>query len=227
MVRRTLLLLSVPLLLEAQATRDSVVSTTVTRTVRVAPDRATLFVGIDGTAETAREAVARAEAKVAQVRDALTRAGAGVELGPAVTVSVGPSPNMRGFPSPSVASSYSARVAMRLTVTRLTALATSVAAALDAGAAQGSYPAFESSQADSVRRAVAAEALPIARRELEAVAAGLGGQLGALLEVSTSTMDRSPGVGTMIAFDGSFGGPTIPPDVAFTVNITVRYRLVR
>jgi uncharacterized protein len=227
MVRHALLLCVIPLTLSAQIARDSVISTSVTRTARLAPDRASLFLSVEGTAETAREAVARADAKVTTVRDALSRVPAGSEVGPAVSFSVGPTQTMRGFPSPPVAPSYSARAAVRLHVARLSTLAITVAAALDAGAAQVTMPVFESSQADSVRRAIIAEAISSARRDAEAIAVGLGGRLGALVDVTTSGSDRGPPVPNVFGFDGGYSGPSIAPDVVITVTLTVRYRLVR
>jgi uncharacterized protein len=227
MLRTAVLLCVIPLTLQAQTARDSVISVTVSRTARIVPDRATLFLSVDGTAETAKDAVARAETKLASVRDALARVPAGSEIGQALSFSVGPAQTMRSFPSPPVAPSYSARTALRLHVTRLSTLATTVAAALDAGAAQVTLPVFESSQADSVRRAVVAEAMPSARREAEAIATSLGGRIGALVEITTSGVDRFQSPQNIFAYDNGYSGPSMAPEVTVAVTLTARYRLVR
>jgi uncharacterized protein len=192
------------------------------------PDRATFFVSVDGTAEVAKDAVARAETKVAAVRDALSRTNSGAEIGPAVSYSVGPSQSMRYFPQAAVGPSFTARVAIRVQVTRLATLATTIATALDAGAAQSTPPVFESSQADSVRRAAIADAMPAARREAEAVAASLGGRLGALVDVSTSGADRVlQGKQSVFAFDMGYAGMGVAPDVVVNLTTTARFRIVR
>lgn len=180
MIARYLALLLVPASLQGQVTRDSVITVNTMRSVRVSADRASLFVSVEGTAETAREAVSRAEAKLAAVTAALRSVRDGVEIGAPVTFSVGSTMSVRGYPGPAAAPSLTARSAIRVQVSRLSQLAPAVAAAIDAGAAGASTITFESTAADSVRRVFVVEALADARREAEAIAAGLGGRVGAL-----------------------------------------------
>jgi len=61
---RLLVLVLLPLPLQAQAVRDSIVTVTASRISRIAPDRASLYVVVEGTAETAVDAVARVETKL-------------------------------------------------------------------------------------------------------------------------------------------------------------------
>lgn len=223
---RWLLLALFPLALPAQAARDSVVSVSTTRTARIAPNRASLFVSVEASAETANEALSRVEAKLKGVTDALAALGAGVESERPLTFSVGPTPSMNGFPNPSLPASSTARSVIRVTVTRMDRLAAVMGAAIDAGATNTSTLTFESTVSDSVRRDRAAEALAGARLEAEAIARALGGRLGSLVEATTSggPSFQQP---VMLNFDARFGQPNQAPEIVVTVNATVRYRLVR
>lgn len=228
MIRYALLLMSVPLSLVAQAPRDSVLSATVSRTVRLTPDRSTFFLSVEGTAETAKDAVTRAEARITTVREALQRVGPGVEVGPPVAMTVGAAQGMRGFlPAGSSPPSFVARIALRVNVTRLAVHATALAAALDAGAAQSASPTFDATSADSVRLSVAAAALSAARREVEATAAGLGGRVGHLVDASTNGSFPSVSSPDYFNFDVGFAQQWRLPEVAVTVTATVRYRLIK
>ena len=215
-----------PLALPAQAARDSVVSVSTTRSARIAPNRASLFVSVEASAETAIEAISRVEAKLKGVTDALKAIGAGVESERPLTFSVGPTPSMNGFPSAALPTSSTARSVIRVSVARMDQLAAVMGAALDAGAANTSSLTFESTVSDSVRRDRASEALAAARLEAEAVARALGGRLGSLVEATTSggPSFQQPSV---LSFDGRFGQPSQAPEIVVTVNVTVRFRLVR
>src|SRR5262245_34322015 len=99
MKRRFLLLAAAfPWPLLAQAPRDSVVSVSASRITRIAPDRASLYVIVEGTAETAADAITRAETKLKAVTDALKAFGPRVRLDPPVSFGVGPTPNLSGYP---------------------------------------------------------------------------------------------------------------------------------
>lgn len=226
MTRRWLLPLLFPTLLGAQATRDSVVTASATRTARVPADRASLLVSVEGTAETAREAVARVEAKASSVGDALRRVQGSNDVGRPMPFSVAPTPTMRSFPSAPTGPSFTAKIALRLVITDLSQMPTLLAAALDAGASTTSTAAFEASGADSVRRKLATDALTAARADVQAIAASLGGQLGALVDAGTSTLFGNTVPSMFIAVE-SFSQQMAAPEVTFTVTANVRYRLVK
>lgn len=226
MTRRWLLPLLFPALLAAQTTRDSVVTASATRTARLPADRASLLVSVEGTAETAREAVARAEAKAVTVSEALRRVSAGSDVGRPMAFSVAPTPSMRSFPSPIPGPSFTAKIAIRLVIANLGQLPTLLATALDAGAATTSTAMFETSVADSVRRKLAADALTAARLDVQALATGLGGQLGALVDAGTSVPFGNT-VSSMFFPVESFSQQTAAPEVTITVTANVRYRLVK
>ena len=226
MTRRWLLPILFPALLAAQSTRDSVVSASATRTARLPADRATLLVSIEGTAETAREAVARAEAKATTVSEALRRVSGGADVGRPMAFSVAATPTMRSFPSAPTGPSFTAKIAIRLVITNLGQLPALLATALDAGATTTSSVAYETSAADSVRRRLAIDAVTAARTDVQAVAASLGGQLGALVDAGTNA-PFSTLAPTMFFPLESFTQQTAAPEVTFTVTANVRYRLVR
>lgn len=226
-MRPLLALLFIPALLSAQVARDSVIAVNANRLVRLAPDRASLFVTVEGTAETSRDALARAESKLVAVMAALRALGAGVELGTPVPYSVGPTPGARGYPGAPTSPTITARTAVRVHVARLSLLPSTFVAASDAGAAGTGALAFESSQADSARGAEVTAALIAARREADAIAAALGGRIGGIVDVNTSSQDRGYQLPAMLPMESGMGQPSYAPEVTLSIMVNVRFRLVR
>ena len=212
---------------DAQQVRDSILTVSSTRTVRLVPDRATMFVTVEGTAETSTDALARADGKLANVLAALRALGAPVTIGTPIPFSVAPTPNSRGFPGAPAATTTTARTAFRVEVTRVDYLSRAFAAASDAGAASTGALVFESSAADSVRRVEVAAALQTARREADAMATGLGGRVGGLVEVSSSSSDRAFMQPATLPLDANMSFPVLAPEVVFSVAVTARFRIVR
>ena len=222
-----LALFLVPAALEAQVVRDSIITVQSSRPSRVTPDRAAFYVVVEGTAETAVDAVARVETKLKGVVDALKNLGARVEADRPIAYTVGATPAPNGYPGVAAPASNIARSVIRVQLNRADQVANVIAAALTAGAASTSTLTFESSQADSIRRAKIGEALSIARQDAEAIASALGGHLGALVDVS-STANFGFQQPPTLNFDNRFGGSqTIAPEVSITTTVTMRYRLVR
>jgi len=222
----TLILLA-PAALNAQVMRDSVIAVNSTRTVRLTPDRATLFVTVEGTAETSRDALAVADAKLAAVLRAVRGLGDGVQLGTPIAFSVAPTPGARGYIGSPTVTTLTARTAVRVYVSRLSDLARTFAAVADAGAAGTSALTFESSVADSARRAEVASALVMARQEASAIAATLDGHLGGVVDISTTSNDRAFLQPAMLPMEGMMGQPAQAPEVLVSVTVTARFRLVR
>src|SRR5687767_15014873 len=85
-----------PAVAEAQAIRDSTISVSATKITRLAPDRASMYVLVEGAAETPADAVARVETKLKAVSEAIKGLGSRAEADRAITYSVGPAaqPNM-------------------------------------------------------------------------------------------------------------------------------------
>jgi uncharacterized protein YggE len=223
---RLVALVLLPMSLRAQTQRDSVVTATASRSTRIAADRATFYVLVEGTAETAPDAVARVETKLKAVSTALAGFGNRVEAERPIAYAVGATPAPNGYPVPAVPASNVARSVIRVHLNRVDQAANVVAAALAAGATNASSVSFESSVADSVRRARIGEALAVARSDAETLAAALNGRLGEFLDVSTNGQQVFPQQPTL-SFDNRFSQPPLAPEVTVTANVTVRYRLVR
>lgn len=224
---RLLALLLLPLPLTAQTLRDSIITVSATRTSRVAPDRATFYVIVEGTAETPADAVARVETKLKAVSEAMKALGSRVVLEAPMAYGVGPTQSPQGFPMPATPPTNLARSVLRVQLNRPDQIANVVAAAIAAGAASSSSLSFESSAADSVRRAKISEALGVARMDAEAIASSLGARLGSLVSVTTTGQNFSFQGPSMLNFDNRFGVQSPAPDVTVTTNVSVQYRLVR
>ena len=220
------LVLLVPISLRAQIPRDSIVTATASRSTRIAADRATFYIVVEGTAETAPDAVGRVQTKLKAVSDALAGFGNRAEVDRPIAYTVGATPAPNGYPGMASPPSNLARSVIRVRLNRVDQLANVIAAALAAGAANGSSVSFESSVADSVRRAQIGEALAVARSDADALATALNGRLGAFVDVSTSGQQGFVQT-ALLNLDNRFGQQPFAPEVTVTANVTVRYRLVR
>lgn len=228
-MRRQVLLLAAafPWPLLAQGARDSVITLTANRSTRIAPDRASLYLIVEGTAETSADAIARVRTKVKAITDALNGFGSRVKLDAAVSYGVGPTTNPAGYPGLASPATSTSRSVFRVQVDRLDQLAAVMSAALAAGAASTSSLTFDSSVADSVRRVRIGEAIGAARLDAEAVAQSLGGRLGALMSVNTANSAPYQGP-SFFNFDARVSQQQAPvPDIPITANVTVQFRLVR
>lgn len=219
-----LILVTAPMPVASQ-TSDSVITINVTRTARVPAERSVAYVGVEGNAESAQEAVARATSVMKSVVETLRRTGL-VEIGAPMTMTVGDNPALRGYPAGQLPPSRVARAVVRVVASRPEALVQAVAVAIDNGAKGASSTAFESSAADSARLAVLKEAVAAGRQEAEVLAREMGGRLGALLGMGTGGGGpfSQPG---MVNFDGPHGSTPQPSEVLVTVTLNLRYRLVR
>ena len=183
---------------------------------------------VEGTAETAADAVARVETKLKGVTDALRGFAARVEVDRPIAFSVGPTPSPNGFPVSQGPVTNTARSLIRVSTSRTDQISGLVAAAIGAGAANSSSLTFESSVADSVRRTRITEALNSAKGDAEALAHALGGHLGAVVDVGSNGGGPTFSQPTYIVFDNRFsGGQANAPEVVITTSVTVRYRLLR
>ena len=227
-MRRFLLALALlPVSLLAQTPRDSIISVSASRTTRIAPDRASFYLIVEGTAETPADAITRVETKVKAVTEALKGLGSRVKLDPPIAYGVGPTPALNGYPGVAAPATNLARSVIRVQLDHPEQTAPVVAAALAAGAASSSSLAFESTAADSVRRARIADALSVARSDAEAIGASLGARLGALVSVTTTGGPFGFQQSSTLNFDNRFGQQAQTPDIVVTTTVTVQYRLVR
>lgn len=231
-MRRILLLLLlavtlIPAELSAQMMRDSVISVSAMRTTRLAPDRVSFYLIVEGTAETAADAVTRAESKLKAVTDAVRSLPQRPLFDAPVAYGVTPSPMQQNFQGMTAPSTHLARTLVRVQLTRPEALASVVAAALAAGAAGSTGVSFESSAADSVRRARVAEVINVARQDAEVAAAALGARLGALVSVSVSGGPVGYSSSSIVNFDNRFTPQAQAPEITVHTSVSAQYRLVR
>lgn len=204
---------------------DSVIMINITRTARLPANRVVAYVGVDGRAETAVDALVRSTTTMQRVIEALGRARQ-VQMGRPETHSLGDNPATRGYNPGQLPTTFIARVMVRVAAAGPDTLMRALALAIDAGARDISSLAFESDDADSARSALLREALDTGRKEAEIVARALGGRLGALLGASTSS--STPGFqSSTIVFQGPYGGMSAPTELQTTLNVGLRYRLVR
>ncbi len=215
-----------PVVLGAQAPRDSVITISANRSIRVAPDRAVLFVTVEATAETAEGALSVSEARVAAVLAALRGIGPGIEVGAPATFSVAPTSSARGYAGPTARATVTARTAIRVDVLQLGLLPRILAAAGDAGATGGSTIAYGVSAADSVRRVARRDALAAARADADELARGLGGRIGGLVEVTSSSDERMFQQPAMLFFEAPYAQQTAAPEVVLQVSLVLRAYLV-
>ncbi len=206
--------------------RHTTVHTNVTRSTRLTPDRVSFHLLIEGTAEQPSGALLNAEEKVRKITALLTAAGAVLE--PAVPLSVGAAPQNGGYPPPATPARFVARYTLRVAMRDLGKVASTIAVALEAGASNNSSPQFESSQADSVRRVLAAEALAAAQVDASALAAAVGARLGPLVSTNFQNSGQR-GYEPHINFVPQYnhGGSMPPPEVFITATIGATFRLVR
>jgi uncharacterized protein YggE len=153
--------------------------------VRLAPDRATIFVGVQSRATTAAAASSDNARRQRAILDTLKVLGLGSDQLSTMNYNVAPdiqySPN-----NPPRVTGYTVTNTVRADVKRLDDVAKIIDAALAKGANEISGLQFYSSKADSARRAAMELAVANARADAETLAKAAGGSLGPLLELSTS-----------------------------------------
>jgi uncharacterized protein YggE len=206
--------------------RHTTVHTNVTRSTRLIPDRVTFHLLIEGTAEQPPGALVNAEEKVTKIAALLTAAGA--VLDPAAPLSVSAAPQNGGYPPPATPARFVARYTVRVTMRDAKKVASTIAIALEAGATNNSAPQFESTQADSVRRVLAAEAIAAAQVDAASLAAAIGARLGPLVSTNFQNSGQR-GYEGHINFMPQYnhGGSMPPPEVIVTATVGVTFRLMR
>ena len=196
--------------------------------VRVAPDRATITLAVE-TKGPAAATVAAQNARIQRrVLDTLRALGFGENEVSTLNYNVGPNYEESAREMRQVG--YVARNAITVRVTQLERIGAIIDAALARGATQIQEVAFESSRADSARRAALAEASAEARADAAAVARAMGGSLGMLLDASTSR--EYPVFARMRAYAGVSGGrineatQITPASLQVQAIVSARWRFV-
>jgi uncharacterized protein YggE len=186
---------------------------TATKRSRVAADRATISLLVDGTADDAPFAAQHADAALVNVSEAIRQLGSAATTLGVTPLGVVETPNVSGFRHIPGQPWYLARYVVRVQVARPADVQSVATTALAAGA-RVTPPSFESATADSARRATYADALAQARRDAEAIAESMGARLGDVVDVTTT--EPPPAEDALL--------PGSEQDVATSVR--VRYRLL-
>jgi uncharacterized protein YggE len=164
-----------------------------TGAARIAPDRATIFVGLETRATTAAAAGAENARRQRAIIDTLRALGLTNEQ--LSTVNYNVSPEMQYSPNgqtPPKVTGYTVTNTVRADVRRLDDVGKVIDASLAKGANEISSLNFFSSKADSVRRSAMESAVLNARADAEVLARAAGGTVGPLIEISSSEIQPQP-----------------------------------
>jgi uncharacterized protein YggE len=199
-------------------------------TIRLPPDRATIFLIVDVPAATPALASERAAQGAKAVLDTLKRVGvpAGsarlVDYGAAPTVATGGAPPVPG-------ATYTARSVIRVELQSLELLSRVGTASFAAGATLMGPIQFGAAEMDSARRSGLAGALAQARTDAEEMAKAAGGRLGRLLDLNMNPMysaDLNPQPlplgGPNYAYDAAAAWRT-PPEVIRAWTVAGRWEV--
>lgn len=191
------LLAGFPLALQPAAAQQVAASTPMVVTVgrgeiELKPDRARIEFGVETRAQTAAAAAAENSRRQRAVLDTLQRIGIGAEQIQTANLQVTPEMVYPGQGQPPKVSGYVARNSVRLEVLRLDQTGSLIDAALAKGATNIAGLQFYSSRATEARREALAKAVVSARLDAEAMVKAAGYQLGAIIEISSSSPSDGP-----------------------------------
>jgi uncharacterized protein len=214
----------------APARPPSEISTSATGEARYVPDRATISMGVQTRAATAAKASADNAIKQRAIIDAIRAQGIAPEQISTVNYSLNADLQFNpqaGDRSPKVVG-YIATNTVRVEVKKVEQVGVLIDAAIAKGANDVSSLDFHSSMPDSLRRLALADAYRQALADATVLARAAGGQLGELIELSTS---GSPGVPQPVAIRMSAlkSAETTPVEAgeqAINAAVMARWRLV-
>ena len=212
---------------QTQSTVPPQIVTTGTGEVQLAPDRATVMLGVQSRATTVAAATADNARRQRAIIDTLRALGLGSDQ--ITTVNFNVSPEMQYPPNqtPKV-SGYVVTNVIRASLRRIEDVGRTIDAALAKGANEVSGIEFTSSRADSARRAAISEAVAHARADAEVMAKAAGGSLGQLLELTSGVEPIRPFETTMARARVAAAAPTPiePGQLTVSANVTARWAFV-
>lgn len=193
---------------------------------RVVPDRAVITVGVEVKAATAKAAGEGNARRQRAVIDTLRAMGIPAERIKTVDYTVYPERTYDREGRVSRITGYVARNAVRVEVHRIADVGVLIDATLAKGANAVNSLAFESSQADSVRRQALTDAVRQARADADAIATAAGRCILDVIELSTSEMVR-PMMAMAMAERAVADAPTPiePGEQTVSVTVTGRWQL--
>lgn len=196
--------------------------------IRISPDRATLFIGVQSRATTASAAGTDNARRQKAVLDTLKSLGVGADQLSTMNYNVSPEivyPQTPGG-SPKL-TGYLVTNTVRAEVRRIDDVGRLIDASLAKGANEISSLQFYSSKADSARRAAMAEAVKNAKADADALARASGGSLGGILEISTASAPVRPFAEmSMAKMAVAPPTPIEPGQQTISATVTVIFRLL-
>lgn len=194
----------------------------------VSPDRATISIGVQSKATTAAAAAADNARRQKAILDTLKSMGLGSDQLSTSNYNVSPDMQYNQTTGTSKVVGYTVTNLVMAQVKNIGDVGRVIDAALAKGANEISGLQFESSKADSVRRAALALAVADARADAEALAKAAGGSLGALLELSTSSMPVRPVMYDRAMMTAKAAAPTPiePGQQTVTATVSARWAFV-
>ena len=191
--------------------------------VQLAPDRATVMLGVQSRALTVAQATSDNARRQRAIIDTLRALGLGSDQ--LTTINFNVSPEMQYPPnqSPKI-TGYVVNNTVRASLRRIEDVGRTIDAALTKGANEVSGIEFTSSRADSARRAAIAEAVAHARADAETMAKAAGGSLGQLIELTSGVEPIRPFEARMGRAGVAAAAPTPIEPGQLTVSATVTAR---
>jgi uncharacterized protein YggE len=194
---------------------------------RVSPDKATIFIGVQSRASTAASAASTNARRQRAVLDTLRAMGLTSAQLSTVNYSVSPEMQYDQNTRTSRVVGYVVSNSVRVQVNQLDDVGRIIDAALAKGANEISSLQFESSKADSARRAALSEAVANARADAEALARAAGGTLGELIELSTTSSPIRPYAEMAMAkVAAAAPTPIEPGEQTISASVTAQWAFV-
>ncbi|GAC1647499.1 MAG: hypothetical protein NVS4B3_01620 [Gemmatimonadaceae bacterium] len=197
---------------------------------RVAPDRATIALGVQTRATTAVAAAAQNARKSRAVLDALATLGLAKEQLSTTGYNVAPDMNYDQPTRTSHVVGYIVSNTVQVELKRIDQVASAIDAALGAGANLINSLTFSSSAAEETRRLALARAVAAARADAETMARAAGGTLGGLIELSTEALEPEPVFGGRLAgvaaASRSVPTPVEPGEQLLNASVIARWRFL-
>ena len=212
----------------AQSAATPQIVTTGIGEAAAAPDRASIYIGVQTRATTAQAASTDNARRARAVMD--TVKAMGIPQGQIQTVNYGVQPEMsypNGQSQPPRAVAYMVTNSVVVRLNRVDDVGRVIDAVLAKGANEISSLQFTSSKADSLRAVALAAAVADAKAQAESMARAAGGTIGALLELNTSSVPIRP-MPVMASFAIRAGPPTpiTPGDQTVSATVTARWTFV-
>ncbi len=199
--------------------------------IRVAPDEATVRMGIVRQANNAQVAQEQANAAAQQILMAITRLGVSQQQIQTSRLTLSPvfaprSPESRDAPR---IAAYQATNTISIRLDDLSKVGAAVDAGLGAGANQLQSVQFGLRNDQAARRQALTDAVNDARRKAEAIADALGVRLDGVLEVSETGVSVVPRFDSEVmmarAVEAATPTPVSPGEVQVNAGVSIRYRI--